>query len=320
MTPTVSTGQDGLPDVTSDAAEARHERHPLRWVLTAVFAVVAAQFIHLLLTNGSLQWRVVSDYLTAQVVLHGLEITVEVTIVAMLVGIVLGVLLAVSRQSEIRALRLLSGLYIWFFRGTPALVQLIFWYNLSAFFSQISIGVPFGPEFVTWRTNTLITPLVAAILGLGLNEAAYMAEIIRGGLISVDVGQSEAADALGMRRARTLRRIVLPQAMRFIVPPTGNEVINMVKATSLVSVIALADILYSVESVYNRTFQTIPLLVVASIWYLIVTSVLYLGQSYLERYYGRGSRTRAPSFWDVLLIRRPKTAAGSNSGQPVSGP
>lgn len=293
-----------------DAAAARHERHPLRWLLTFIALVVAAQLIHLLATNGTLQWTVVAQYFTTSVVLHGLQITIEATVIAMAVGIVLGVLIAVSRRSAVPALRVLSGLYIWFFRGTPALVQLIFWYNLSAFVPKLSVGVPFGPEFASWQTNSLITPLVAAVLGLGLNEAAYMAEIIRGGLISVDPGQAEAADALGMNGARTLRRIVLPQAMRFIIPPTGNEVINMVKATSLVSVIALSDLLYSVESVYNRTFQTIPLLVVASLWYLALTSVLYLGQSFLEYHYGRGSRTRAPSFWDMLLIRHHRAAAG----------
>lgn len=303
-----------------DAATARHERHPLRWLLTFIALVMAAQLIHLLATNGSLQWGVVAQYFTTSAVLHGLQITIEVTIIAMALGVVLGVLIAVSRQSAVPALRLGSGLYIWFFRGTPALVQLIFWYNLSAFVPRLSIGVPFGPEFASWHTNSLITPLVAAILGLGLNEAAYMAEIIRGGLISVDPGQAEAAHALGMNGARTLRRIVLPQAMRFIIPPTGNEVINMVKATSLVSVIALSDMLYSVETIYNRTFQTIPLLVVASLWYLAVTSVLYLGQSFLEYHYGRGSRTRVASFWDMLLIRRPKPAAGVLASTSGTGP
>jgi polar amino acid transport system permease protein len=298
-------------DTPVDAAAARHERHPIRWVLTAVVLVIVAQLIHLLVTNGNLQWNVVGEYMDAAVVLHGLQITIEVAIVAMLIGVVLGVLLAVCRQSDIRVVRTLSSLYIWFFRGTPALVQLIFWYNLSTFVSRLSIGIPFGPEFVSWKTNSLITPLVAAIVGLGLNEAAYMAEIIRGGLLSVDAGQTEAANALAMTRGRTLRRIVIPQAMRFIVPPTGNEVISMVKATSLVSVIALSDLLYSVESVYNRTFQTIPLLLVASIWYLVLTSVLYAGQSYLEHHYGRGNRNSRASIWDVLAIRHAKPATGA---------
>jgi len=168
---------------------------------------------------------------------------------------------------------------------------------------QVSLGVPFGPEFLVWNTNALITPLFAAILGLGLNEGAYMAEIIRGGILSVDPGQKEAASALGMTQTRTMRRIVLPQAMRFIIPPTGNQVISMIKATALVSVIALSDLLYTAQSIYNKTFETIPLLIVTCVWYLAITSVLYVFQSFIERRYSRGDRARPPSFLDFLRIR-----------------
>jgi polar amino acid transport system permease protein len=186
-----------------------------------------------------------------------------------------------------------SWLYIWFFRGTPVLVQILFWFNVAALYPSFSIGIPFGPQFAEVDLTTLITPFVAGMLALGLNEGAYMAEIVRAGIISVDEGQTEAAQSLGMGRLLTMRRIVLPQAMRVIIPPTGNETISMLKTTSLVSAIAVTDLLYTTQIIYARTYQTIPLLIVASIWYLIVTTVLSIGQYYLERHFGRGvSRQR----------------------------
>jgi polar amino acid transport system permease protein len=168
-------------------------------------------------------------------------------------------------------------------------VQLLFWYNIAALYPRIALGIPFGPAFVHPDANALITPFTAAILGLGLNEGAYMAEIVRAGIISVPEGQGDAARSLGMTRLETMRRIVLPQAMRVIIPPTGNETISMLKTTSLVSVIAVADLLYAAQNIYSQNFKTIQLLIVASIWYIVCTSVLYVGQYYLERYYGRGS-------------------------------
>jgi len=182
-------------------------------------------------------------------------------------------------------------LYTWFFRGTPVLVQLIFWYNLQLLIGNISLGIPFGPVFATFNTNALDTTYIAAVLGLGLNEAAYMSEIVRAGIISVDEGQTEAAQSLGMSRAQTLRRIVLPQAARVIIPPTGNETISMLKATSLVSIIAVTDLLKATEDISSVNYQVIPLLMVASIWYLILTSALSAGQYYVERYYNRSSGT-----------------------------
>ncbi len=226
----------------------------------------------------------VAQYFFDPTVMQGLSVTLGLTVVAMILGIVFGLLLAIARMSKDRLASYLSGLFIWFFRGTPLLVQLIFWYNMSTLFPRISVGV------ASWNTNDLITPLTAAILGLALNEAAYMAEIIRGGLLSVDKGQAETAEAFGMTRARALWRIVIPQAMKSIVPPTGNQLISMIKATSLVSVIAMADLLYSVQSIYNRTFEIIPLLLVAVLWYLLITSILNVGQGAIERYYSRGER------------------------------
>ena len=177
-------------------------------------------------------------------------------------------------------------------------MQLIFWFNLAALIPEISIGIPFGPIFFSAETNDVITPFVAAVLGLGLNEAAYMAEISRAGIQSVNEGQTEAATALGMRRSLTLRRIVLPQAMRVIIPPTGNETIGMLKTTSLVSIVTLPELLYSAQMIYTRTYETIPLLIVASGWYLILTSILTVGQYYIERHFGRGTtKNRPPTAW-----------------------
>ena len=293
--------EPALPSL--DVRDATRRKHPGRWLAALVVAVLAAQLANMLITNENFGWDVVGSWLTAESIMRGLGLTLTLTVVAMVIGIALGIVLAVCRISGNPLLRGASGAFVWFFRGTPTLVQLIFFYNLSALLPQISLGIPFGPEFATFNTNALITPLLAAILGLGLNEGAYMAEIIRGGLLSVDPGQREAGQAVGMTNARIMKRIILPQAMRFIVPPTGNQVISMVKATALVSVIALSDLLYTAQSIYNRTFETIPMLLVACIWYLVVTSILYVVQSWIERYYSRGDRSQPTSFWDFLRIR-----------------
>lgn len=181
--------------------------------------------------------------------------------------------------------------YIWFFRGTPVLVQLIFWYNLGALFPELSLGIPFTDWAVSAPTNSLISPVTAAILGLGLNEGAYMSEIIRSGLLAVDPGQRQAATSLGMTARKALWRVVLPQAMPIIIPPTGNQTIGMLKTSSLVSVIALSDLLYSVQTIYSRNFQTIPLLIVACIWYLAATTVLSFLQAWIERHFARSRKT-----------------------------
>ena len=269
-------------------------RHPGRWLAAAVVLLLAAMLIHTLVTNPRFQWGVIGQYFLSGRVLDGLGITILLTVVAMAIGIVLGVILAIMRLSPNPMLSGASWAYIWLFRGTPVLVQLLFWFNLAFLYPRISIGVPFGPEFFHASANTLITALAAAILGLGLNEGAYMAEIVRAGILSVEHGQSEAAQALGMRRTLTLRRIILPQAMRVIIPPTGNETISMLKTSSLASVITVTELLYAVQLIYSVTFQTIPLLIVASLWYLIVTSLLTIGQYYIERHYARGSARQLP--------------------------
>jgi polar amino acid transport system permease protein len=206
----------------------------------------------------------------------------------MAIGIVLGVILAVMRMSPNPVVKTVAWLYIWFFRGTPVLVQLVFWAYLAQLYRYLSLGIPFGPEFIFFDVNELIPVNAAAVLALGLNEAAYMAEIVRSGIMSVGKGQTEAAEALGMTRGKVMRRIVLPQAMRIIVPPTGNEVISMLKTTSLLAFIAVAELFTTAQNVYNSNYQQIPLLVVASLWYLVVTTILSVGQFYLERHFGRG--------------------------------
>ncbi|MBN9619420.1 MAG: amino acid ABC transporter permease, partial [Actinobacteria bacterium] len=240
-------------------------------------------------------WDVIGNYFLTRQVFEGLWLTVEITVIAMAIGIVGGVLLAVMRLSENPILSSAAWVYIWFFRGTPVLVQLLFWYNISYLFPSLSLGVPFGPTWVHLNPNTLVTSFVAASVGLGLNEAAYMAEIVRAGILAVDGGQHEAASSLGMSRLLTMRRVVLPQAMRVIIPPTGNETISMLKTSSLASTIAVTELLKVVQNVYATTYETIPMLIVASLWYLIVTSVLTVGQYYVERYYARGSSRRLPA-------------------------
>ncbi|KAA0078849.1 amino acid ABC transporter permease [Mycolicibacterium sp. P9-64] len=263
-------------------------RRPGRWIATAIIALAALGVINALVTNPNIQWGVVAHYFTSPNVLIGLVRTVQLTVIAMAIGVVLGVAIAVMKLSQNPLVSGAAASYVWFFRGTPLLVQIVFWYNLAALFPTVSIGIPFGPTFASANSNELITPFLAAILALGLNEAAYLSEIVRSGLLAVDPGQTEAAQALGMSQGKVLRRIILPQAMRVIVPPVGNETISMLKLTSLVSVISLPELLYSVQVVYQATYQVIPLLLVASIWYLIVTTILSIGQRYLERYYGRG--------------------------------
>jgi polar amino acid transport system permease protein len=267
-------------------------RHYGRWIASILIAYLVVWLVWSLTHNQNLHWDVIGQNLTIDVVLRGIVVTLELTVIAMVMGIAGGAMIAVMRLSPNPLISGTAWFYVWLFRGTPILVQILFWAFINAFVPQFSIGIPFGPTFAHFGANSLITPFVAGCLGLGLNEAAYMSEIVRAGILSVDPGQDEAATALGMSRGQTLRRIVLPQAMRVIIPPTGNEVISMLKTSSLVSVIAVSDLLFSVQIIYGRTYQTIPLLVVACIWYLAMTSVLSVGQFYLERYFGRGTAQR----------------------------
>jgi polar amino acid transport system permease protein len=251
--------------------------------------VTGAALARSVATNPRFEWGLVGEYRFSPRVLRGLVATLELTAIAMVVGIALGVVLAVMRLSPNRLVAAGSWSYVWVFRGTPVLVQLLFWNFIAALYPTISLGIPFGgPALLEADANVLITPFAAAILGLALNEAAYMSEIVRAGIISVDRGQTDAATALGMTRLQTMRHIVLPQAMRVIVPPTGNETISMLKTTSIVSVIAYTDLLYSVQLIYAANYQQVPLLLVACIWYLAFTTVLSVGQHFLERRLARG--------------------------------
>jgi polar amino acid transport system permease protein len=289
----MTTGEAGQP-LTPERVKAVPVRHPGRWLATAAVLIIAVALLRSAVTNPRFDWGLVGHYFLSSDVLHGLVVTLELTVVSMAIGIVLGVVLAVMRLSPNPLVTGASWFYIWFFRGTPILVQLLFWNFISALYPKISFGIPFGPEFFSVDANTLITPFVAAILGLGLNEGAYMAEIVRAGILSVDEGQTDAAHALGMTRLQTMRKIVLPQAMRVIIPPTGNETISMLKTSSLVSVIAIKDLLYSVQLIYAVNYKQIPLLMVASIWYLIFTTLLSIGQYYVERRFGRGFARELP--------------------------
>ena len=276
----------------SNPIQAVPVRHPGRWLAAAVILVLAAMLAHTLVTNENFHWDVVGRYLTTDSILNGLKNTLILTALSMAIGIVGGIGLAVMRLSANPLMSWTAAGYIWLFRGTPVITQLLFWFYLGALFPRLGLGIPFGPTFVSVDTNSLIAPFTAALLGLGLNEAAYMAEIVRGGILSVEHGQTEAAEALGMTRARILRRIVLPQAMRVIIPPTGNETISMLKTTSLVVVIAYFELMTAVQQIYSRNFQTIPLLIVAAIWYLLLTSVLTLIQGRIEKRFARGTVTR----------------------------
>jgi polar amino acid transport system permease protein len=301
---TMSSQQDGAPPPRPAEIKAIPVRHPGRWVALAVIGVLAAMLIHTLVfarvkrgnaTQTLFGWGVVGNYFLSRQILDGVVITIEVTVIGMGIGIVGGILLAVMRLSANPILSGVAWLYIWFFRGTPLLVQIFFWYQGIAYlYQKLSIGLPFGPAFVHVNSNSLITPFVAGFVGLGLNEAAYMAEIVRAGILSVDEGQSEAASSLGMSRWLTLRRIVLPQAMRVVVPPTGNELISMLKNSALVSTATVADVYYAQSLIAARTFEIVPMLIVASLWYLILTSILTVAQYYVERYYARGSVRQLP--------------------------
>ena len=263
-------------------------RRPGRWIAAVIVLLVAASIVRAVVSNPHFGWHTVGTYLFDSRILHGMLVTIELTVASMVIGIVLGVILAVMRLSPNPIVSGAGWLYIWFFRGTPLLVQILFWYNIAALFPVISLGIPFGPAIIHGSANTVITAFTAALLALSLNEGAYMSEIVRAGIISVPEGQTEAAQSLGLSRIQTLRLIVLPQAMRVVIPPTGNETISMLKNTSLISSIAYAELTYSAQQIYNVNFQVIPLLIVISIWYLVMTSVLYVGQYFIERRYGRG--------------------------------
>jgi polar amino acid transport system permease protein len=304
--------------VRAEVIKAIPVRHPGRWVATAILLFLTVALANSLATNKRFGWGIVGHWFFSRRILDGVVVTLELTATSMAIGIALGIVLAVMRLSPNPLVSGASWFYIWIFRGTPVLVQILLWYNIAALYPRFSLGIPFGPTFTHFNASSLITPFVAGMLALGLNEGAYMAEIVRAGIISVPEGQTHAAQSLGMTRLLTMRRIVLPQAMRVIVPPTGNETISMLKTTSLVSVIALSppELLYASQLIYSVNYRTIQLLIVASLWYLIMTTVLTVGQFYLERHFGRGATRDLPETplqrlrVNIFSIRR------KDSGQP----
>lgn len=314
MSETTRTGTaPSRPPATEEPAGAVKvlpARHPWRWVATAVVAVVAAMAVNALVTNPAWEWPTVGEFLFSATILESMWLTVKLTIVGTAIGLVLGTVLALMRMSKNPLLQGVSFAYISVFRSVPLILQLLFWFNLAILYENIGFGVPFGPQFWTFSTQNLIAPLTAAFLGLGLHQTAYFAEIVRSGFLAVDPGQREAAAALGIPRFRQFWRIQLPQALRIIVPTTGNEIIGLLKGTSVVYVMALPELFYQVQVVYNRTGRVIPLLLVAAIWYFVLTTVLSVAQWFVERYYGRGSdrnQTELPLLRLVRTVRAART-------------
>jgi len=286
-------------ELTADTPERPEDivavpvRRPGRWLAAFIVLLCAASFIRFVVADSAMQWNVIGQYLFDSRVLAAVVRVIYLSVLSMLAGVILGVILAVMRLSPNPILKSVSWIYIFVFRGTPLLVQITFWYNIAALFPApghlIDLGIPFiGPVVIHANGNVLITRFVAAFLALSVNEGAYMAEIVRAGIISVPEGQGEAAASLGMSRMQTMRRIVLPQAMRVILPPTGNEFISMLKNTSLAYAISYAEIYFVTEDIAAVNFDVTQLLIVGSIWYLVLTSVGYVGQYFLERKYGQG--------------------------------
>ena len=275
---------------------ARSAPRPGTWISAVVVAALALGLVWFLVTNPVLEWDTVATYLLDVKVVQGVGWTLLLTVLSMVLGTIVALTAAIMRRSDNPVLRGVSWAYIFVFRGIPVYTQLVFWGLFTVIVPKIVIGVPFGPELWSFSTRDLLTAFWAAVIGLGLNEGAYLAEIIRSGLNSVDRGQSEASKALGMSNGTILRRIIVPQAMRVIVPPLGNETIGMLKTTSLVLAVPFTlDLTFATNGIANKLFTPIPLLIVAALWYLAITSVLMVGQHHLERYFGRGFDARTPT-------------------------
>ncbi len=307
----------GRPD---DVVTAVPVRHPGRWVASAVIAVGIAMFVHMLVVNPAFQWGFMVENMFRPAVLAGVRTTLVMTVLAMLIGVMIGVVVSVMRLSPNPVISVAAWAYTWFFRAIPRIVLLVLFGNLGILYQRIGFGLPFAEQILRLfglegtgelfgiDTRTILTGLVAGLLGLSLSEGAYMAEIVRAGIESIDVGQTEAAQALGMGRLLTMRRIVLPQAMRVIVPPTGNETIAMLKDTALLAYVPVTnELFFQLQAIGSRTFQVFPMLVAACLWYLAMTSVLMVAQHYVERHFARGVAGRAR---DRLYIATVPTGAG----------
>ncbi|MEV0250584.1 amino acid ABC transporter permease [Nocardia sp. NPDC050712] len=299
MSASIAPPDAGAPPGTPEPAELAPPTvakpwHPWRWVISAAALLLLAQFVHGLVTNPGWEWATFARYFTAKSVLASLRVTLELTLWGTALGFLLGTLLAIARLSNNPVLRVISWVYIWAFRSIPMIVQLLFWFNIAYLYQKISLGIPFGPAFFTFDVNNVISGFTAAVIGLALHQAAYSAEIIRAGIISVDAGQLEAAAALGIPRWRQFRTVIVPQAMRSILPNATNEVISLFKGTSIVSVMAIAELFYQVQVIYGRNGRVVPLLMVATVWYIVLTTVLSVAQYYIERHYAKGAQREIP--------------------------
>ena len=274
-------------------------RHPVRWLISAAGLLVLVSIVGTIVTSPNLHWDVVAHYFLDGTIIDGTMVTLSLTALTMFFGIALGVVIALMRLSDIAILRSCAWLFVWFFRSTPLLVALVLWYNMALFFPVVELSIPFGPTLFSINTNLLISPFIAAVIAFSLNEAAYMAEIIRAGISSVPREQTDAALAIGMSRMLLFRRVVLPQALRAIVPPTGNEVVAVLKGTSLVFAISVGDLMTSAKTIYSGNYEVISLLVVVTIWYLILTSILSALQALYERSLDRDGRK--PGFWQAFV-------------------
>ncbi|MBF6212947.1 amino acid ABC transporter permease [Nocardia puris] len=289
-------------------------RHPWRWVISVIALILLAQFLHGLVTNPGWDWPTFAAYFTAESIFAALRVTLELTLWGTVLGFFIGTLLAIARLSNNPVLSTIAWSYIWAFRSIPLIVQLLFWFNIAYLYQTLSLGIPFGPAFLTFEVNGVISGFTAAVIGLALHQAAYSAEIIRAGLISVDPGQLEASAALGIPRWRQFRTIVLPQAMRSILPNATNEVISLFKGTSIVSVMAIAELFYQVQVIYGRNGRVVPLLMVATFWYIVLTTILTVAQFYIERHYAKGAhRTPPPTPLQKFRWRLRELAAAANA-------
>ncbi len=279
------------------------KRYYGRWISALIVLLCVAGMINSMVNNPNFAWQVIADNFTEASILQGVLMTLHLTVISVILGFFFGTLLALMRLSSNPVLSTVSWAYTWFFRGVPMLVQLFLWYNVAALYPTLSVSLPGLGELWSVKSNTLISPFTAAVIALVMHQSAYAAEIVRAGIQSVSNGQIEAARALGYRPAQIFRYTILPQAMRAILPPAGNEVIGQLKTTAIVSVISLQDVLYSAQIIYQRTYEVIPLLLVATLWYLLMTSVLSVGQYYIERYFSRGVTRREPSGIAKLLSR-----------------
>ncbi|MFH9955752.1 amino acid ABC transporter permease [Streptomyces roseolus] len=295
-------------------------RHYARWAAAAAVTVLVSQFVHGLATNPVWEWDVFRAYFLSETIVRAVWVTLQLTAYATVLGFLLGTVLAFMRLSSSPVLQTVAWSYIWVFRSIPMIVQLVFWFNLSALYEELGVGIPFGPVLWSVHSNSLIGTIGAAVIGLTLHQAAYAAEIVRGGVIAVDHGQREAAAALGIPRLRQIRRIVLPQAMRAILPTAGNEIVGLLKGTSVVYVMSIGELFYQVQVIYGRNGRVIPLLLVATAWYVVLTTLLSVAQYYVERRFARGA-DRTPPPTPLQRARRSVRglrAAAARRDQPVA--